>query len=604
MWGLKRQKIALRNWLLLFILLGGQACTGSQPSPPDDGSLPQENPTTTAAEISNPSSSMVPAREQSQSGYPKIANLWGMYDRTIKPDVYAGFNLFIPYPSSITTAQIQAVRALNPEILILHNQYATKGRPEFDPVFQEWWDSQPGNPGYLCFLRDHQGNILLVDVWNHPMVNMTRSECRQAMVQKNINDFVASNTPEHLYDGIYWDLVFGWITWLGDDIDSNGDGNPDQPDALNKAYQEGVIDFLTQIRASLPDVILAGNEASLDYSNWMDGRLYEWQLSSLLDGADYLTWDEVIAGYREWTVQAKNRHMTIIQSAPAAAFADKYTGSNLEKIPPEILAEAEASYPRMRYGLTSALMGDGYYSFDFGPMIHGFPWWYDEYGAPINDAHSTLPPRGYLGQPTGDPVILGDTAGVWMRPFEHGLVAVNSTRDAVTRNLPETYCKIKGSQAPLFTAVVDDDQAVFNGIWETQQASLDQYGMTVHRSGQQGNAAASYIPQLAYAGDYEVFVWNSSAANAKPAASIRIHHAEGDQIVQRDSVSTNVGWQSLGIFPFTAGNSGMVEIRSDGPQSVTVDAVKWESIARYNNGAQVQQITLQPQDGIILISCN
>jgi len=46
----------------------------------------------------------------------------------------------------------------------------------------------------------------------------------------------------------------------------------------------------------------------------------------------------------------------------------------------------------MRFGLTSALMGNAFYSFDYGDDDHGQTWRYDEYEVS-------------LGQPTGAPML-------------------------------------------------------------------------------------------------------------------------------------------------------------------------------------------------------
>lgn len=547
------------------------------------------------------------AEVEPKTGFPNIANLWGMDDLETDPAIYAGFDLFVPYTFPSPADQAANLHRMNPSILLLHNQYATKGRPELAPMFAEWWDSQPGDPGYPCFLRDHRGTILLVKVWKHPMVNMTIPYCRSAMVQKNIDDFKTSsyiNGTNSVYSGIYWDLIFDRITWLGDDIDSNGDGLPDNPEILNKGYREGVIDFLSQMRTQLPDIVLVGNETSLSYSPWMNGRLFEWQLSNLLDGADFLTWEEVIDEYRKWTVQTKLQPMTIIMSSPTAAFAEKYPGDALDQIPAEIMAEAEASYQRMRYGLTSALMGNGYFAFDFGPMIHGFPWWYDEYGASVGDSRSTLPKRGYLGQPAGDPYLLEGVQGVWARDFDHGLVIVNTTKDVNMMQLPDTYCKIKGNQAPLFKTIVDDDHASKVGNWKTQTARLDQFGETVQAVQDNGYSTITYTPSLAYSGTYEVYAWVSLSNEQSSTMRITIHNTQGMEEVLLNGQTGKLGWKSLGLFPFDAGNSESVVFHSGGDGITFADAIKWESTVRYNDGSMINQITLQPQDGIILIPCN
>jgi hypothetical protein len=74
-------------------------------------------------------------------------------------------------------------------------------------------------------------------------------------------------------------------------------------------------------------------------------------------------------------------------------------------------------------------------------------------------------------------------------------------------------------------------------------------------------------------------------------------------VVQFDAKTGDLGWRSLGVFPFNKGKTGSIELHSGGNGVVIADAYKWESVKRYNDGSKVNQITLQPQDGIVLISC-
>lgn len=553
-----------------------------------------------------PTSVIQPSPVPAQAGYPRIANLWGLYEPGEDALVYAGFDLYVPYVLDSPAAQLAALRTLNPNIRILHYQYAFKGRPELFPIFQEWWDSRPGQPGFNCFLRDSRGKILLVKVWTHPMVNMTDPLCREAMLDKNIQDFKRSafaDGADASYDGIYWDLIFGHISWLGKDIDANGDGRPDDLGELDQRYHAGMKDFLAQLRASLPDVLLAGNEAALDYAEWMNGRLFEWQISNIMDGADFVNWDKVIDEYRAWTAQSKNPSITILQSSPTGSLAFKYADDELEDIPPQIMAEAQASYQRMRFGLTSALMGDGYYGFDFGPMIHGFPWWYDEYGAPFTEPSSTLPPRGYLGQPQGEPYQPVDGGGLWARVFEHGLVLVNPTLKAQQTTLPATYCKMHGTQAPLFETIVEDDQASLTGKWQKQDASAGQFGASVQVARPGAALESRYVSDLAYAGEYEVLVWLAPSEKQSAGLKISIEHAGGTADVILDARRGDLGWRSLGVYSFEAGRSAAIVIHSASDGAVIADAVKWVSVARYNDGTRVNQVILQPQDGIVLVTC-
>jgi len=344
--------------------------------------------------------------------YPRIANLWGNYSSTLGVNFFAGYDLMVVSGWSFAN-QASAIRAVNPNAKILLPLNATYGGPQDDPLTAEWWNSQPGDLGYNCLLRNSHGAILLVDYWGHPMYNMTVPYCRTVLAQQSVDAYLSAQPKKGnnlAYDGIYWDRLHDAISWLlGDDIDSDLDGQPDDPAALDAAYQAGMEDFFAQVRAHLPNAILMGNDAPQIYAPWLNGRNYEWQLAAILDGVKWLSWGEVVWDYRDWSGRGYPPHTTFIESAPEPFYSEKYTFRHLDQMPPAMEAEVAASYERMRYGLTSALMGDGLFSYDYGPDWHGNLWWYDEFGATHGYPSAALPPRGYLGQPTGDPFLLVDT---------------------------------------------------------------------------------------------------------------------------------------------------------------------------------------------------
>jgi len=692
-------------------------------------------------------------------GYPRIANLWATYDPEPGVSFFAGYALFIPYSWGGSASQAAAIRAINSNAKILLTQNATYGWPQLDPLTAEWWNSRPGDPGYNCLLRDSGGHILLVAYWGHPMYNMTVPYCRTALAQQNVNAFL-SQQPEQgdnlAYDGIFWDLLHGTISWLGDDIDSNLDGHPDDPNSLDAAYQAGVQDLISQVRAHLPYAILMGNEAPQTYAPWINGRLFEWQLRDILDGTDSLAWDDVVTDYHDWTGRGHTPRTTFIQTAPEALYGEKFPFQHSGQILLAMQAEAAASYQRMRYGLTSALMGDGLFSYDLRD-VESPPWWYDEFGAPGDGRATTLPPRGYLGQPTGNPALLADrldtpdqvingdledglngwgwwvdsgagaaatlgidatggvygtaaahivvtsvaepwsvlfyqrgiatiagqsytlsfwarsdvtrtlyakvakitppgtnygfyvqalvtpqwqhfhlwddasvtandgeldfmageglgalwlddvqfqagTLGVWVRSFENGLVVINTTEEVQTVALPGVYCKLNGSQAPLFQARVDDDEAQVSAAWTERAANASQFGATVHVTSAANEATATYTPTLAYSGTYEVLAWVVPTTTQSSAVSVTLRHAQGKAMVLLDETVGAVGWHSLGTYTFGAGGGGSAVLAATGHGTVVADAFKWVSTARYNDGSQVSQITLQPQDGSVLLS--
>ena len=692
--------------------------------------------------------------------YPRIANLWGSYSSTMGVNFFAGYDLFVVSGWGVAN-QASAIRTVNPNAKILLTLNATYGGPQDDPLTAEWWNSSPGDPGYNCLLRNSHGAILLVDYWGHPMYNMTVPYCRTVLAQQSVDTYLSAQPKKGnnlAYDGIYWDRLHDAISWLlGNDIDSDLDGQPDDPAVLDAAYRAGMEDFFAQVRPRLPNAILMGNGAPQIYAPWLNGSLDEWELAGILDGIEWLSWDEVVWNYRDWSGRGHTPHTTFIESAPEPLYSEKYTFRHLDQMPPAMEAEVAASYERMRYGLTSALMGDGLFSYDYGPDWHGNPWWYDEFGTTPGYPLATLPPRGYLGQPTGDPFLLVDTLdtpdqvingdfedgldswswwvntgagaaatfdvdatggisdtaaahivvtsasdhwnvefrqfdkntvaeqsytlsfwarsdvartvrasiikqtapwtdygfgvkavvtpqwqhfhlsdnasvtagdgkleflvgdvvgelwldnvqfqegalGVWARPFSGGLAVINATKEVQMVPLPDVYCKLNGRQAPLFQVRVDDDEAEVPEGWSEQAANYSQFGMTVHVASAGTQATVIYTPTLAYSGTYEVVAWVAPAVAQSSAVSVTIRHAQGETVAFLDETAGEVGWHSLGTYPFEAGQSGSAVLAATGDGTVVADAFKWVSTARYNDGSQVDQITLQPQDGMALLS--
>jgi len=342
------------------------------------------------------------------SRYPRLANLWNDFTTNPGADFVAGFDLHVVFGGLNQASQAHDIRAANPNAKVLLTTHATYGVPGIDSPATEWWYSQPGDPDYNCLLRNTQGSILLVSYWNHPMYNLTVPYCRTILANMSIDAYLSLDQnwgADLVYDGLYWDRLHNTIDWLSSDIDSDLNGQADTADEVNAAYQAGVKDFLTQVRARLPYAVLMGNDAAtLVYAPWINGRYFETQVPGLLDGAP-ITWAGVMQDYRTWAGSGVTPHTTFIAGSPELFYFSKFTYLYTDQMPPAMRAEAAASYSRMRYGLATALMGDGLFVYDYD---RGDRWWYDEYGVPGSSGSTqpptgTLPSRGYLGQPGGAP---------------------------------------------------------------------------------------------------------------------------------------------------------------------------------------------------------
>jgi len=85
------------------------------------------------------------------------------------------------------------------------------------------------------------------------------------------------------------------------------------------------------------------------------------------------------------------------------------------------------------------MLGEGYYSYDFGDQGHENLWWYDEYnfflGRSTSEITNLLAPSSKQIKP-----------GVWQREFQNGIVVVNSTDQIQKVDFDEEFEKIKGTQ--------------------------------------------------------------------------------------------------------------------------------------------------------------
>ncbi|MBT5808159.1 hypothetical protein HOI18_02680, partial [Candidatus Uhrbacteria bacterium] len=101
----------------------------------------------------------------------------------------------------------------------------------------------------------------------------------------------------------------------------------------------------------------------------------------------------------------------------------------------------KTDYQKVRYGITTTLLGNGYFGFDYGTEDHSQLWTYDEYdvylGAPKTDLQNTLNPQNS-----------NITTGVWQRDFEEGKVIVNATDTIQTVQLDGEFEKLHGEQDP------------------------------------------------------------------------------------------------------------------------------------------------------------
>ncbi len=230
-------------------------------------------------------------------------------------------------------------------------------------------------------------------------------------MNKALAEFVAYELlSTGLWDGVFYDNTFDSITWFtGADIDLDlnrkKDNNPDQ------SWRDGMNFLYDETRRLVGDKYwLVGNGTTRFYRDKLNGQMIE----NFLPAA----WSPTMRTYKYFHEAGPHPRVNILN---ANTFNQ---GSQVD-------------YQKMRFGLTSALLVGGYYSFDFGDTDHGQTWYYDEYDADLG---------GSLGQAVAGDGAKDFEAGVWQRNYEHGLAVVNSSNRTQTVSLGGEYEKIRGTQ--------------------------------------------------------------------------------------------------------------------------------------------------------------
>jgi hypothetical protein len=222
-------------------------------------------------------------------------------------------------------------------------------------------------------------------------------------------------------DGLYMDNVFRKPIV---DADWNRDGKVDlQSDpTVQSWYRQGYARYFGVASSLMPGKFQIGNigdwaetgSVPPEYQNMIQGGVLESYIGQSWSVESWAGWQGMMTRY------------TLIMAAlldPKLGIFNQWGDST--------------DYQSMRYGLTSTLMNDGYYSFsDSSSLYHGVAW-FDEFDSKLGQATS-LPPTAAWQK------------GVWRRDFDNGIALVNPKGNGPqTVTLETAYVKLKGTQDPV-----------------------------------------------------------------------------------------------------------------------------------------------------------
>jgi hypothetical protein len=237
------------------------------------------------------------------------------------------------------------------------------------------------------------------------------------------------------------DNMFASATYSGD---WNRDGTTDAAwgATASSALRGGYVEYAQTVRPLMSGKFQIGNIGDWswiptgsggyttggtvppEYKNLMDGGVMEVYIGNKPNAIENLGWAGMMDSYHKTMEALLEPKLGILNQwgpSPSAATA--------------------TDFATMRYGLTSALMDDGYFSYtdQANNSYSGLPVWFDEFS--VNLGAAITPPQS-----------VAYANGVYRRDFENGIALVNprgnNSGNPVTVSLETSYLKIKGTQDP------------------------------------------------------------------------------------------------------------------------------------------------------------
>lgn len=334
------------------------------------------------------------------------------------------------YAANSTLAMRKAVRAIkarNPGILV--GQYT---------IFSEAYDD-PNDPATVD-LRDklHANQWWLLNAagqkvqwtaqfstWEINFTNWTRPDADgrrwpEWLAERNHAAYFR-DIPE--FDIVFLDGVNAPLRVTADwDLDKVDD-NRNSPIIL-AAHYAGHLAHWNRLRALAPNALLVGNTdndlANAQWRNQLNGGFLEGLMGESWSIETWAGWDAMMQRYR--AVLQNTRQPKIVGFNVSGAVDD---------------------FRFFRYGYTSCLLDDGYFSFTDKSRGYSSVAWFDEYEYKLGNALSAPPTAAW-------------SQGIWRRDFQNGVVLLNPTTDPRTVNVEPGLRRLAGRQDP----VVNNGSAV------------------------------------------------------------------------------------------------------------------------------------------------
>jgi len=348
----------------------------------------------------------------------------------------------------------KTIRQKNPDVIILAYvsvSGVSRGSSDFERFQSKDYDNIPSNWWLKSSSQDRLGYWPGANILN--VTDLSPTNTLGQRWNEWLPEWIADNIYSTGYwDGIFLDEAFPAVSWINSgDIDLNGDGVAEDKETINTAWQAGVEKITKNLRDRIgPNAYLEVNGAS-SYTTYTNGRMHE---NIFRVGGN---WSNTMNSYID-TQQASGYE-------PKLSLINSNTGNT-----------GNLDHRAQLYGLTSTLLGDGFYSYDFGDQKHMSIWWSKEYeknlGQPLNQARNI---NGANDQ--------GFIPGLWRRDFTNGSVLVNSTNEKTEYEISFKNKYAKGLLEPYSGVILTAEE------FSLSELSNSKGNIQAGNQGSQGNQA-------------------------------------------------------------------------------------------------------------------
>ncbi len=365
-------------------------------------------------------------------------------ERLSQYDVLAGLDIAV---QSQYTGFVKRMRDKNPDIVLLpyrcYPWQSTERWPSpdatidlkyvfMDDMAEEWYVHQTGGDRVqnMYWPALYHANI-------YPGCPVVDDQTYSDYLLEWTTDIIMASG---LWDGVYYDDLMGTINHAVSnahnpallDFDMDNDGERDETPALvSEETRASTISYLEMLREEVGDLeLVIGNEGStphIAFSQYLNGYQFEdWDegwYSEHIERSE-AAWCQSISEYFYAQEHELSPQINIL------TLYGKPLGGGAGNPPHDWVEATSSQINQHRFGLGSALLGDGFYEFDLWDC-RSAPTWFDEFsvdgeGVAVEDRNC----KGYLGMPLGDPIELASTAAtIWEEDFESASMPSSITGD-------------------------------------------------------------------------------------------------------------------------------------------------------------------------------